>query len=555
MSRLKALLYLEFRQYINSIKNTARSPKRLIPALLIGAWILSSIIQSLVLFSGGARHRTPQIDLLARVPVDIIETGIFLLLSIGSVMVLYGAFSSGLLVFSVAHIDFLFPTPISRRKVLLVKLLQDYVKYGFWVALFFMFFGSVIFGALSVRFLPWGLVSMLALVALLILVVNLAHTINVVSTFGYERMKQFGLLVKGIMILAPVTAIAYGVSQYVTTGSTYASVLLAASSPVVRTIFAPARWCAKLFLAPMTGITNDEFALFGILWLMAAGSLLLLLSRRENVYEPSLGVSVKHAKRRLAARTGDYSGVRLDTMREKGTKRVNGPTIPPFGLGGTALLWKNLLLRYRVSRGQVVAMLIMPLIIVWLVRTFIPDPDVRRFLPMVLVYMVWILSIMAQVETRAELKHANIVKSMPIAAWKVTLAQTMGAVAYLSAGALVFSAYLWALVPESRGPVLLACAAGAPFLGFANIPAAMIPAILYPDTRDMAQNYISGMVGFVLTGIAVLPTVVLGSVLIFALQAPIYLTLLVLCLANLVVGAAGIALAGLAFRKFDPTSD
>jgi hypothetical protein len=420
------------------------------------AYFISIAIQGLVMYSGGVRPRGPDFRALQVVPAENLEPILFIMLSIGSVVVIYNAFSSGTLIFSIAHIDFLFPTPIGRKKVLLVQLLRDYIKYGFYVTFLFFVVGGPVYGSLGVRMLPWGFVSIAGLMALLLMVVNISHTVNIVFTFGYERFKQAGFIIKAVLFIGPISAFAYGVFQYVSTGSSYASVLWAVNSPVVNFVFAPARWCATLLLAPLYDLVSDDWRHLAYLCVFAAASFALLMSRKENIYEPSLGISAAMARRRQAMRQGDLTGVRMDALRAKGTKRVSGLGIPPFGAGASALLWKSLLLRYRVSRGQLGIMLLAPVIIVFIIRqsTVGRVEYVLPYLPAVLLYVVWILSMMAPTELRAELKQANIVKSMPIAAWKVMLAQAVNSVIYLSAGVLVFSAAMWAIIPETRGQVL-----------------------------------------------------------------------------------------------------
>ena len=552
---MKPLIYLELRQLINSVKNTVRSPKRLIPMLLIVAWIGAWFVQSLMLLTGNAsHHRGPQFDALREVPIKTIELIVFLFLSVGCALVVYGAFSSGMLVFSIAHIDFLFPTPISRRKVLFIKLLKDYLKYGLWITFFFLFIGSPLYSELGVSIMPWGLVSIAAVVALVLMIINLAHTINIVFTFGYERLKQARTLIKAAIILVPVSAVAYGVYHFSRTGDSLASVVFAAESPVVGAMFAPARWAGDLFLGPLRGITSEQWGEFGLLWLLAAGSFVLLMSRNENVYEPSLGVSVKYARRRAAMRSRDFTDFRLAALREKGTRRAYGLHIPPFGRGATAFLWKNIVLRHRLYRSQLVLMIIVPLVIVVILSRSLPD-ELKHNAPLILAYMVWALSLAAQAEIRIDLKYANIVKSMPIEAWKLVLAQVASSVLYLTGGIVLFSGYLWLAMPDARGPALTACAIGMPFLGFANIAAVSIASLIYPDMRDLSQNYLCGIFSFLLTLIASAPCVILGAVLHFALGVSIYPVLAAACAVNFLIGMAAVAIAGGLFRKFDPTSE
>ncbi|MEN6356378.1 MAG: putative ABC exporter domain-containing protein [Armatimonadota bacterium] len=553
---MRPLLYLELRQFVNSIKNSIRSPKRLIPFLLMAAYVVSMMIQGLVVFSSGVRPRQPDFDALQAIQPEVVEAILFIVLSVGCMMVIYNSFSSGALIFSIAHIDFLFPTPVSRRHVLLIQLIKDYLKNGFYVTFLYFIIGGPVYQALGVRMMPLGLVSIVGLTVLLVTVINIAHTINIIFTFGFEKLRQAGLIIKVILFVGPISAIAYGLFQYFATGSSYASILWATNSPVISFFFAPVRWCTALLLAPLTGMTSEEWRLFVQLWALAIGSFALLMSRKENIYEPSLGISARMARRKLAMRQGDFAGVRMAALREKGTKRLSGLDIPPFGAGATALLWKSLLLRYRVSKSQLGMMLVVPVVMVYIIRQVASGQigEILPYLPVVLLYVVWLLSLMAPNEVRTELKHANILKSMPIAAWKIMLAQTVNSVIYLTAGVLVFSAAMWAIIPQTRGETLLACALGAPFLGFANVSLTNISGLAYPDARDTAQNYISGLFSFLLVSIAVLPTIVLALICIYVFKTSYYTAAITTSIGNLALGAAGVAVSGLIFRRFDPTS-
>lgn len=485
---------------------------------------------------------------------EIIRAGAFLALSIGSMIVLYQAFAAGSLVFSIAHIDFLFPTPISRRSVLLVKLVKDYLKYAFWVTFFVAFLGSPICLSLKLSVFPDGLITIAALTGYLLLVVNVAHTLNIIFTFGFERLKQAGRAVKLALALALGSVFVYGLEYYIRTGSF--DFVTAVNSPIIRTVFAPADWCADLVLAPLLPVGHKELSYLPVIWILALVSFAILMSRKENIYEPSLGVSVRASKLRLAMRSGDHTAFRTEVMREKGSRKAGRFAIPPFGRGAVALFWKSLLVRYRMSSGQLILMVVLPALIALLARhTLAKEKEVLHYLPYVLVYISFVLSITVQPQVRAELKQANILKSMPIAGWKVMLAQSVNGSAYLGGGILVFATALWALVPDSRSSLLPACAIVAPFIGFACISATIIPALLYPDMKDATQNFTCNLIGFMLTSIAVVPTVVAGLFALVVIRTSVWVALVPICLINLIIGAAGVVVCGWIFRRFDPTSE
>lgn len=559
MRRLKPLLYLEIRQFINSLKNTLRTPKRLIPALIMtaaySAWIAQGLI-GMFAASNIGRHGSAIAVGSTALPGETIRAGAFLILCIGSVIALYKAFAEGSLVFSIAHIDFLFPTPISRRWVLLIKLVKDYLKYAFWVAFFVVFLGSPLCLALGYSVFPSGLITIAALTGYLLLVVNVAHTLNIILTFGYERLKQADKVLKLGLIVVLGSVVVLGLSEYTRTGNSSLSFLTAADSPILRTVFAPADWCANLALAPLLPVTHTDMSNLSLIWILALVSFGLLMSRKENIYEPSLGVSVRASKVRLAMKAGDQTALRTEMMREKGSRKAGRVAIPPFGRGAVALLWKSLLTRYRMSVGQLVLMLVLPTMIAVLAQnTLYRDAGILRNLPYILIYISFVLSITVQPLVRAELKQSNILKAMPIAGWKVMLVQSVNGSIYMAMGILVFAGALWALVPGSRTPLLPACAVAAPFIGFACISVTIIPALMYPDTRDSAQNFICNLIGFMLTSIAIVPTIVVGLLMLLVIKTSVWMTLVPICLVNLIIGAAGVVISGAIFRRFDPTTE
>jgi len=560
---LKPLLYLELRQFLNALKNTTRSPRRLVLALIIGACFFSWFLNTALLVTGASPVERSGFSNVLERHAELFRVGAFLLLCFGSAAVIYQAFSSGSLVFTMAHIDFLFPTPIPRRSVLLVKLLKDYLRYGFWIAFLVTCLGMPTSAAAKQSFFPYGLLSIAALTAYMIFIVNLAHTINIVFTFGYEKVKQAGRIIKPVLILAAVSALVLGVFQYIQSGGDcYLSIHRATTAPVVKVIFTPADWCASLAVAPLIPPADTDLMHLALLWALAAAAFAMLMSRRENIYEPSLGITAKVTRMRQAMRAGDATAIRVEMMSDKGRKSAGMLVIPPFGRGAVALLWKGLLTRYRMSAGQLAAMLVLPALLCYLLGNFDPISDILKYLPVILVYLSFVFSITVQPQVRSELKYANILKAMPIAPWKVMLVQSISGTGYLSLGILTFAAAMWLFMPAARNDVLRACVIVSPFLGFSCISAAVIPALTYPDTRDTTQNFFCNLVGFALIIVAAVPSIVLGTLLVWLTYTPSQASPIIplwitvpLCAVNLLIGAAGVSISGAVFRKFDPTSE
>lgn len=555
---MKPLIYLELRHLANSVKHAARRPKRLIPVAVIGLWVLVSIIQSIVMVGQESHNSGRSLELLQdkNVPIEILEPVIVVLLTVGSAAVLYGAFSSGMLVFSLAHIDFLFPLPVDRRWVLAFKLARDYLKYAVWVTFLFIVLGTPTFGALGLAFLPWGLLGIFGLVALIVLVVNLAHIIHTVFTFGFARLTRLGRAAKAALIAVPVVLTAYLAYAYIGPAGDAAAAWDSTNSTIVGILLAPVKICAQLMLAPLRGVVYpDDYLLLAFLVGLAGLSFFALVTRRENIYEPSLGTSVRFAARREAVRSGDYARMLGQTMASRDARRLAGAVLPPFGRGATAFFWKNLLVRFRVVRSQIVFVFVVPVVVLILVRVFVRENQLIQYLPIILVYGVWLTAMSLHPDARSEMRYANTSKSVPVEAWKVVLSQAGAYAVYLTLTVLAFGAAMLALLPQTRTPLGAACLAGAPFVGFATIPAVMIPSMLYPDTRDSVQNYLCGILSTLFSILAVVPGTVIAAVLWFVGAASLQASIAAGCLVHLAAGAVGTGLAGMVFEGFEPTGE
>ncbi|MCX6375147.1 MAG: hypothetical protein NTU88_03760, partial [Armatimonadetes bacterium] len=133
---MKPILYLEIRQFVNAVKLTFRSPKRLIPAIVFGVWFLFVFLSNS--FSRGGVHHIPA-GIIPETWVERLWSSVFALGVLITIWLLQMAFSESLIVFGMPEVDFVFPTPIRRRVVMSLKLLKMYVRLGFYLAFIIYF--------------------------------------------------------------------------------------------------------------------------------------------------------------------------------------------------------------------------------------------------------------------------------------------------------------------------------------------------------------------------------------------------------------------------------
>ena len=555
---MKSLIYLESRIFINSIRNLSRSPKRLIPGLIFFAWLVASIANLWQVTNYTSSHGSPQFDALQAMPIERIETGVFILLASVSAVIIYNAFDSGIMAFSISDIDFLFATPLPRQDVLMFRLLKDYLKYTVWVLLMTVFMLPLIsagFGAIGLSLMPEGLISLSAILALVYLVANVAHLINIIFSFSFQRMQTAGVVVKSVILAVPAMAVIYTLIQFFKTGDIWVSLLWAVDSPVPQYLFAPAKWAAGLLLAPLIGMTSEGWGQLFMLWVLAGATFLVLLSRRENIYEPAIQTSVKTAKRRSAISSGDQMELSVNRLREKGVKRRGMITLPSSASPLEAVFWKNVLVRYRSSTLRVIFSLLAPILVVIYLWKAIPDKQVVAYLPLFIAYMSFILPFSVQPEMRSDLRYAAVIKSTPVSGVGVMLAQAACTLLYAIPGIIGMGLAFWFLMPASRGELLYASSITAVFLLFSNTTAFMIAGLLYPNNKDIAQNYLCVIVGMIFSGIIFAPTVVIAFFTKWYLDLSISQSAAAVCLANIILGAAGVTLAGQIYRAYEPSGE
>lgn len=550
---MKPLIYLELRQLANSIKNLARSPKRLIPAVIIGAWLISAVIQNLLIASGLSQPMMPSVHTLRALPVDAMWSGIFLLLSVTSGLVIYSALSEGLLVFAPSHIDFLFPTPINRRNVLAFKLLRDYVKYAVLAAIFFMALGSPLYGSLRIPPYPTIILSWLGSFFLIVFVMNVTHTLNIVGTFGAHRLRFASRLVKFGMLGIAGIIIAAAAVHFSRTGQAFPSFIAATRNGLATVLLSPIAWCTDLILAPITGVVYETWGELLWLFVLASGSTVVLLSRPENIYEPSLGISMRMARVRAAMRVGDVVTARIQAGGWRGRHTYLAPPIPPFGRGASALLWKNLVVRIRTLRWGVAMILVLPLGAA-AAAALVNQTIILRLAPLAIPYCVWLLALTSQQEMRGELRQANIVKAMPVSSFRIIAAEVFYHWLMILVVVLVAALSIWLFIPQTDPDMLSLTVVISLALGFTCVAAVSIPVLLYPDSRDKMQEVITHLVSFVLASIVILPSL-LVAVAFVLLRANLALTACVVVALNGALAWSALAIAGALFGRFDPTAD
>jgi hypothetical protein len=490
--------------------------------------------------------------------LDAVHAGLYLLLALVGLYLIQRSFSDSLVVFSLSEIDVVIPTPVPRWKFMALKLAKMYVRFGLLLALmtFFMLPGVAMFvGNWSAQYTP---VTWLALVLYAALIINVCTIINLMVQYASPKSGVWPrILVRAAAYVLLVLAAVFFYEGYARTGAVIEGLGALLRNPLFVALMLPAAWASNLAMSPAIGWSPALGAQLALLVGLVGASYVLVLRRRENPYEPSLSISVQAAAMRAAMRSGGVSRLPAD-MWKKRTAGMNKITLRPFGREGTAVLWKNLAVSLRMWRsGLISAAIIIPCGMLVL-RLVITDPETRAMAPKFmaggLLYFVFIVSQIMLQTLRRDLKQGDMLKPMPIPAWQVMAAHTGHA-------GIVLAALIWltagsALVVGGFPPdqIFVYAALGLPFVAYSLVCSQLITAILYPNMQDLSQTYIGGLLGMMLSGIAIGPPVGIG-ILFWYLKLPVWLGVPIMILVSLAIAVAGIAAGAAVYRRHDPTDE
>ncbi len=547
---MRPLAYLHLRLFVNSVKHTLRTPRRLVPMVLLAAWAGQSVIFSTVMALDPEAWQSMKVHIPAA-RMDQIWSACFISLTATVVTLVYNSLRDGLLIFAPPHIDFLFPAPIKRRSVLLMKLFGDYGRYAAYV----IFVGVFALQGYMLIGMHASTAFYAAVGALLLLsfVTNATHLLNVVTSYGVARLKITARVVKFSLVLVVSLLFVTALGHYVATGDAAGSLAVAAQNALAEFLLAPIVWCTNLIVGSTPGMVHNPMRELAWLAILAGGSLFALLRRPENFYEPSLAISARMARIRAAMNTGDWSSVAIEKRRDMEKARSAGLSIPPFGRGAVSLVWKYMAVQCRRMGWSMLALVLLPPITALAARSLVHDAEVLKQSPYAILYVVWGFIFAAQADLRSELRQTDVIKAIPIRGFKIILAQVFGQWLQLSVFALVAAVSIRWMIPEADGETLAIALVGSLSISISCISWSAIAVMLYPDCRDRLQLIVPGFVSLVLVGLTVLPSVAI-IVRMLALGERLLSISVTLVLINILLAWMGLWIAGALFERYDPTA-
>jgi hypothetical protein len=556
---MKALLYLEYRTFVNYVKLTLRSPKRLIPVLIGLGWVL------FVFHSFGRSthhpHETLPLDKL-NAYMEFIRPLVFGALTLISSLVLTAALSQSLIGFRQCEIDFLVPSGLDRRLIMGSKLLRLTSKpLGLLALLTVMWLAPTRAAITSGSGAPvWT--AFLALLVYGFFFLSLYTLVNLIGTYRPGGKWWVSLVVRGLAISAAGFPAVLALGGWVLTGNPLVYLLPALRSPITTTALFPVKWLTDLLLAVVTGWSPMMTVELAGLILLAGVVFAATISRKENPYEPSLTSSLGLVAFMVASHSGQMKALaaRVKDAELKKMKPVR-TSIPPFGRGAWAFVWKSTVCSRRSYFNVQVVMVLalgfmvaVPKILMAALGEHsdaIPSTMAALFLLPILILFG---SLIAGQELRTDLKLVDIVKPMPVQSWHIMAAEAAFSTGLLSLAAWLVLAEVGILYGIPHNGSLLVMALAVPFVIAACTCVQLPISVIYPNWEEVSSQSTGSALTMLLSasvlGLSLLIGVGLWRLGLWRPAVPV--AVILFCSA---MSIAGTAVGTFLFQRYDPTDE
>ncbi len=538
---VRALLYLRFTSLGNLLRSRVlrlRQPKYLVGAVVGAGYFYLIFFRRVTV--GPPLSATEAAGFPSELMPTVAALGALVLLVIAALSWLVPSQRAGL-TFSEAEIAFLFPAPVTRRKLIHYKLLGSQFAVLF-TSLLFTFFSrrwSFLGGNAATHAVGWWFV---------LATLNL-HFIG--SSFVITR-----LLVRGITpwrrrlaVLGGLALVVAGTLLWIwhglrapqaadladfTTMVAYLGTLLS---------HGPLAW----LLLPGKAVLGPFLAPDGRAFLVALGPAALvfaahywwILKAEVSFEDASIMKAEKRAARVAAVREGNWRPTRGTDSARPGPFRLAETGRPEL-----AFLWKNLLSTHPIFRPRVLAIVAGGLVALCLWLGSRPDYHAGLTIIATVVlmaggYILFLGPQLARQDLRSDLLNADILKIYPLRGWQIVLGEMLTPVAILSG--LLWLALLaailafqpadldWLTLP-ARTVTAVCLGLVIPFVCTLQLLVPNAAALLFPAWMQSMRNrtergievmgqrliFVAGQ--FLVVVVALLPAALVAAVLIFASQ-------------------------------------
>jgi hypothetical protein len=552
-SALWLLLWLRFRAWLRRLVRSAATPRGalflaagfLFFALVIGPNVVIRLVQP-----DGAVARLTYAEHTRRV-------GPLMLFAYCVLTVLFASAEQGIS-FTPAEVQFLFSGPFSRRQVLAYKVAGNALLcclYALFLTGFFFAYASRPLAAYP------GLVLTLWFVQFFSMAVSLS-----INTLGARAVNW----PRRLLLLLLLGLAAWGVARVggdaLARGPTEVMGRLE-QNPVVQALLTPMSWFVEAFTAER--LWPDFVAAAGRCLAVDAALLLLVFLLDAQYLEAAAAASERAYARLQRVRSGGAVAAVVGT----GRPRFSLPPLPRWG-GVGPLAWRQLTTAARSLRPVVIFLVIFAVMVGGsrLAVSAVDDSDLPSgglFIGATVLGMtVAMLTPLLTFDFRGDIDRIEVLKALPLPAWRVALGQLLAPTLILSAVQLLVTGLVQLLWGQVE--VLLAAVAvfALPFnflsFGLENLMFLWFPARPAPaapgDFQMMGRQTLMMAAKLAALAAVLVPAAVVG-VTAGALAAwlldvdPVPPALAAGCLVMAGLAAGVVPLLAQAFRRFDVARD
>ncbi|MBU7023959.1 MAG: hypothetical protein HXS40_07300, partial [Theionarchaea archaeon] len=477
-------LYLGLHLIKNMFTSTLKSPKHVLLFLVIGS---IGAFPLLMLYSLGLPPTEPPFTALS------IKPTLFSFMAATMWIMMFYSITSNALVFTLSEIDFLFPSPVGRKTILLNRIVTEYAGYA---AFIFLVMGFLLWiFSLAFVFSVWHrlLFMWMAVTLLMVFAFNVGWLIVLfgsnLSELKYSRLKTVVIgicfIVIGLFLLA--------VYQKTSAGAELTDAALSVlNSTGLRVVMAPATLAADVAIAWKV----SPFVVAEILGLLLVDIITLgaVLSVKSHFYETSEAISRKRWMVRKKALAKEV------VVSESFARRMF--RIHPFGIGSTVLIWKNLTSALRDIRnlGAVCAVAAF-----YFIYSYILGESSMFFaLPLALIAasnLRW--------DLREDIRRVEIIKLVPESNWRIVLSEIAvpSVLAMAVSYAFLIVSFLAFPIQGLEAELFWFSLTFLPLFCVITTTLCNLAVLYYPPQTE--SQMLSTLIGLILTGVAFAPLLVL----------------------------------------------
>lgn len=554
----RPLLFVFWRSLFNGLKRILVSPKRLLGVLFLVVWQGWWVFQSLWVSSNRPSRRMPQLTELPK--VEILDTIVFAIFAAICFFAFIGMnMSKGQ--YKKADVDTLFPTPVSAKAVMTMKILT-----GVFASLILPLLGAFFFYRSSVsaqmvgpQFAGYALSFRIAMVSVVIMsafwtVLGMFVSVRLGRSDEQTRKlsSRFNWAM-GIFVLLVFAAV--GAALVLRTPvSVWKAV---AESPITRVLIFPAEGATLMSLAPVQG--SIATFLLGLAIIVVPTYLVYRLALRQSGYLYDQVALVSNALTNSSApnRPKNMTEIAV-TSAQKGKLKLRGQWLSRFKFSGEgAILWRSMIDTMRSSSLNTFIVYLIAYVPA-VIMLAIPNSSnasnqmiyslVLMGIPLALVLFV-LFGTTAQ-NFSAFLQMNDTVKPIPIPPQKVIRSEILGQFLPFMPIGILISIGLIIARPDQwwYGLTQMFIMPPTAFLAMAG---GTIVSLLFPDPNDVTQRGFRGIIFMFATLILVAPAAImfLGGFVVGL--SPILIGITV-GLLHAILGLIFTMVAGLIYSRYEP---